>query len=147
MESNSRQSVLSVLSSALILLSQGLRLKQIRYVFSEMLKFIATILETPVVVKSVANTLRGLAELIAYDNIGDTMSDCIQAVGQGIKHIPPPPETFTEDPDIIEEEPKQTSLISFFIYNPVKDMATYLLKYFVRIEKWIVSTASDIKKK
>ena len=150
-EPNPRKNILSVLSSAMILLSQGLRLKQIRYVFSEMLKFIATVLESPVIIKSIANTLRGLADLIEYDNIGQTMSDCIEAVGHGIEHIPPPPDEFTEDElpedepeDIIKEEPKQTSLLSFFIYNPVKDIAKYFLKYFVRIEKWIVSTASDL---
>ena len=100
-----------------------------------MLKFIATILETPIVVKSIANTLRGMAELIAYDNIGETMSDCMQVVGEGIKHIPPPPEE--DDPDIIEEEPKQTSLFSFFIYNPVKDISRYFLAYFIKLEEWI----------
>ena len=120
-EPNPRKSILSVLSAAMILLSQGLRLKQIRYVFSEMLKFAATVLENPLVVKSVANTLRGLADLIEYDNIGQTMSDCIEAVGHGIEHIPPPPEDdLTKDIDIIKKEPKQTSLFSFFIYNPVK---------------------------
>ena len=150
-EPNSRKSILSVLSAAMILLSQGLRLKQIRYVFSEMLKFVATVLENPLVVKSVANTLRGLADLIEYDNVGQTMSDCIEAVGHGIEHIPPPPDELTEDEpqedeseDIIKKEPKLISLLSFFIYNPVKDIAKYFLKYFVRIEKWIVSTASDL---
>jgi hypothetical protein len=134
-EPTSRKSILSLMSSSLILLSQGLRLKQIRYVFSEMLKFIATILETPMVVKSMANTLRGIAELIAYDNIGETMSDCMQAVGEGINHIPPPPEE--DDIDIIDESPKQTSLLRFFIYNPVKDIAGYFLKHFIQLEKWI----------
>ena len=51
-EPTSRKSILSLMSSSLILLSQGLKLKQIRYVFSEMFKFIATILETPMIVKS-----------------------------------------------------------------------------------------------
>ena len=143
MEQNSRKNILSIISSTLLLLSEGLKLKKIRYVFAEMLKFLATILETPIIVKSIANTLRGMADLIEYDNIGNTISDCIFAVGEGIQHIPPPIEYQIDDPDIINEEPKQTSLFSFFVYNPVKDIASYFLSYFIKVERWIMSTVSS----
>ena len=134
-----KPNILQIMSTIILLIASNFRLKSVRFVFSQILRFIAIILENRIIVRIIAICLRSSADLIAYDTVGSTLSECMEAVGNQIQDSPPPPidediilDTTPKDASKIDSRSIFTKLVTFIIES-AKSLILWLLSFFVNL--------------